>query len=118
MITFFAKTKRKSDREPPETYVIQRYIERPYLIGGNKFDIRVYVLVMSYIPIKVWLYRSGFARFSNTRFSLDSISDAFVHLTNVAIQKTVPDYDPEKGCKWSLQEFHMYLTAKHGQEVV
>ena len=115
---YFRKDEEKSDREPPETYVVQRYIERPYLIGGKKFDIRVYVLVMSYIPLKVWLYRSGFARFSNTRFSLDSISDAFVHLTNVAIQKTAPDYDPEKGCKWSLQEFRMYLTAKHGHEVI
>ena len=35
-----------------------------------------------------------------------------------AIQKTAPDYDPEKGCKWSLQEFRMYLTAKQGHEVV
>ena len=66
----------------------------------------------------MWLYRSGFARFSNTRYSLDSISNTFVHLTNVAIQKTAPDYDPEKGCKWSLQELRMYLTAKHGNEAV
>ncbi len=115
---YFRKDEDKSDKEPPETYVVQRYIENPYLIGGKKFDIRVYVLVTSYSPLKVWLYRSGFARFSNTRFSTTSISDAFVHLTNVAIQKTAPDYDPEKGCKWSLQEFRMYLTAKHGQETV
>lgn len=66
----------------------------------------------------MWLYRSGFARFSNTRFSLSSISDQYVHLTNVAIQKTAPDYDPEKGCKWSLQELMMYLTARHGHSVV
>ena len=108
----------KNEKDPPETYVVQRYIENPYLIGGKKFDIRVYVLVMSYNPLKVWLYRSGFARFSNTRFSLNSISDTFVHLTNVAIQKTAPDYDPDKGCKWSLQELRMYLTARHGHEVV
>ena len=106
----------KTDRDPPETYVVQRYIPNPYLIGGKKFDIRVYVLVTSYVPLKAWLYRSGFARFSNSRFSLDSITNTFVHLTNVAIQKTAPDYDPEKGCKWSLQEFRLYLRARHGHE--
>lgn len=106
------------NKEIPETYVVQRYIENPYLIGGRKFDIRVYVLVTSYIPLKVWLYRGGFARFSNTRFSLDSIDDTYVHLTNVAVQKTAPDYDPEKGCKWSTQQLRKYLVAKHGMEAV
>ncbi|KAF6089698.1 tubulin tyrosine ligase like 9 [Phyllostomus discolor] len=60
---------------PVENYVAQRYIENPYLIGGRKFDLRVYVLVMSYIPLRAWLYRDGFARFSNTRFTLNSIDD-------------------------------------------
>lgn len=115
---YFHRDEDKNDKDPPETYVVQRYIEKPYLIGGKKFDIRVYVLVTSYVPLKAWLYRSGFARFSNARFSLDTISNAFVHLTNVAIQKTAPDYDPEKGCKWSLQEFRLFLLAKHGPEVV
>ncbi|XP_076469921.1 putative tubulin polyglutamylase TTLL9 [Babylonia areolata] len=101
-------------KDGPETYVVQRYIENPYLIGGRKFDLRIYVLVTSYTPLRVWLYRSGFARFSNTRFSLESIDDSYVHLTNVAVQKTAPDYDPEKGCKWSLQQLRQYLTAKHG----
>lgn len=106
------------EKEPPETYIVSKYIERPYVIGGRKFDLRVYVLVTSYVPLKAWLYREGFARFSNTRFSLESIDDAYVHLTNVAVQKTAPDYDPDKGCKWSLQQVRQYLTAKHGLEPV
>lgn len=112
------REERADDKEPPETYIVSKYIERPYLIGGRKFDLRVYVMVMSYIPLKVWLYRCGFARFSNTRFSLDSIDDSYVHLTNVAVQKTAPDYDPEKGCKWSMQQIRQYCTAKHGIEQV
>ena len=35
----------------------------------------VYVCVFQYIPLKAWLYRDGFARFSSTRFSLSTIDD-------------------------------------------
>ncbi|XP_059887057.1 probable tubulin polyglutamylase TTLL9 isoform X2 [Delphinus delphis] len=94
------KATRSSDDQkddiPVENYVAQHYIENPYLIGGRKFDLRVYVLVMSYMPLRAWLYRDGFARFSNTRFTLNSIDDQYVHLTNVAVQKTSPDYHPKK----------------------
>lgn len=106
------------NKELPETYVVQRYINNPYLIGGRKFDIRVYVLVTSYYPLRMWLYRGGFARFSNTRFSMDAIDDTYVHLTNVAIQKLAPDYDPEKGSKWSMQQMRRYMSAKHGVDAV
>ncbi|CAG07565.1 unnamed protein product, partial [Tetraodon nigroviridis] len=41
-----------------------------------------------------------------------------MHLTNVAIQKTAPDYDPESVRKWTVQQLRRYLTAKHGRERV
>ncbi|XP_021272147.1 probable tubulin polyglutamylase TTLL9 isoform X3 [Numida meleagris] len=108
------RTNEQKDETQIETYVAQRYIENPYLIGGRKFDLRVYILVTSFIPLNAWLYRDGFARFSSMRFTLNSIDDHYVHLTNVAVQKTAPDYDPEKGCKWMIQQLRQYLTAKHG----
>ena len=38
------------------------------LLGGRKFDMRIYVLCTSYNPLTVYLYRSGFARFAHDHY--------------------------------------------------
>ena len=101
-----------------ESYVVQRYIENPYVIGGKKFDVRLYVLVLSYAPLTVYLYRSGFCRFSGSRFSMDDIGNNLVHLTNVAIQKHALDAEKTTGMKWSLKGLKTYLSSRHGDAAV
>lgn len=54
-----------------DTYVISRYIDNPMLIGGKKFDLRLYCLVTSYRPLKAWIYDEGFGRFCNELYSSD-----------------------------------------------
>ena len=56
-----------SDKGPSnpfrEPYIISRYIDNPLLIGGKKFDLRLYVLVTSFRPIRSYIYQEGFCRY-------------------------------------------------------
>lgn len=56
-----------------ESYIVQRYIDNPLLVGGKKFDLRLYVLTTSYKPLTVYLYREGFARFTTQRYDGNDI---------------------------------------------
>eukprot|EP00240_Pyramimonas_obovata_P004703 CAMPEP_0118960834 /NCGR_PEP_ID=MMETSP1169-20130426/63839_1 /TAXON_ID=36882 /ORGANISM="Pyramimonas obovata, Strain CCMP722" /LENGTH=414 /DNA_ID=CAMNT_0006908987 /DNA_START=38 /DNA_END=1282 /DNA_ORIENTATION=- len=103
-----------------ENYICQRYLDNPYLIGGKKFDLRLYALVTSFSPLVVYLYRSGFCRFSTTRFTMhkDDIQNNMIHLTNVAVQKAGKDYDARSGQKFALRDLKLLLLARHPREAV
>lgn len=108
----------KPDNPGVEAYVVQRYIANPYLVGGKKFDMRLYALVTSFQPLTVYVYRSGFCRFSASRYSNDpaDVVNNFVHLTNVAIQKTADNYNADTGGKWEIKRLKGFLAAKHGHQ--
>lgn len=98
-----------------ETYVVQQYMQNPHLLDGLKYDLRLYVLVISCDPLKIYLYNEGLVRFATQKFKpIDPFADKaelgnmFVHLTNYAVNKESSDFkaaealDDEKSHKRSI----------------
>ncbi|XP_018786552.1 PREDICTED: probable tubulin polyglutamylase TTLL1 isoform X1 [Bactrocera latifrons] len=102
-----------------ESYVISKYIDNPLLIGGKKFDLRLYVLVTSFRPLKAYLFKQGFCRFCTVKYdtSVTELDNMYVHLTNVSVQKHGGEYNNLHGGKWSVQNLALYLEGTRGKEV-
>lgn len=89
-------------------FVVQKYIERPLLIEGRKFDARVWVLVDQ--EMNLYIFKESYLRLSSEGFNLDEtrIEDKYVHLTNNAIQKNGDNYGKhESGNIISLNELEV-----------
>uniref|UniRef100_A0A2S2QNK7 Putative tubulin polyglutamylase TTLL2 n=1 Tax=Sipha flava TaxID=143950 RepID=A0A2S2QNK7_9HEMI len=76
--------------------VVQKYVKNPMLIGGYKYDLRLYVLVPSFHPLTIYMYREGLTRFSTDKYSLNNLDNLFAHLTNSSINKLGPNYSETK----------------------
>ncbi|EKX51340.1 hypothetical protein GUITHDRAFT_66166 [Guillardia theta CCMP2712] len=101
-----------------DQYVVSRYIDHPLLVGGRKFDLRIYVLVTNYNPLRAYLHSQGFARFCTAKYSSSptDLDNILMHLTNVAVQKQAEEYNEDHGGKWHIKNLRLWLQAIYGQE--
>ena len=80
--------------------IAQQYLNSPLLVDGYKFDLRLYVLVLSCSPLRVVLFKEGLARFCTERYrpaNESNLDDTFMHLTNFAINKHHEEFTIDEG---------------------
>ena len=80
-------------------YLISRYIANPHTIKELKYDLRIYVLVTSYDPLRIYMYQEGLVRFATQNYSKDvkSLKKRFIHLTNYSVNKKAQNYVSNQG---------------------
>ena len=84
-----------SDNLPPdeEGLLIQEYISKPLLINDKKFDLRIYILVPSISPLRIYMYNTGLAKFCTHKYNENGeFNDNRVHLTNFSLNKEDENY--------------------------
>ncbi|XP_066273901.1 probable beta-tubulin polyglutamylase isoform X1 [Branchiostoma lanceolatum] len=106
--------KNAKDIKPGDHMTCQVYISKPFLIDSFKFDLRIYVLVTSCDPLRVYVFRDGLGRFatkSYTEPSNHNLDQVCMHLTNYAINKHSDDFirDDECGSKRRITTVNEWL---------
>jgi tubulin polyglutamylase TTLL6/13 len=72
-----------------DSAIAQQYVA-PLLLGGLKFDFRLYVLLTSIDPLRIYIYDEGMTRFCTAAYRKPrphNLKDVFCHLTNYSVNK-------------------------------
>ena len=92
--------------------LIQKYIEKPLLYQGRKFDIRLWVLFIGNKPDDVYIFKEGHLKATCGNYDLNS-KDIYVHLTNYSIQKYNSDFSKiEIGNEIPFKDLQKDLDSK------
>ncbi|XP_052697232.1 tubulin polyglutamylase ttll6-like isoform X28 [Crassostrea angulata] len=110
-------TRNPKEIKPHEHMICQQYMAKPFLIDGFKFDLRIYTLVTSCDPLRIFLFKDGLARFATNKYiepTHNNVDNVFMHLTNYAINKHSEDFirDDEAGSKRRISTINRYLRDK------
>ncbi|XP_067873086.1 protein polyglycylase TTLL10-like [Heterodontus francisci] len=96
----------------PINRIVQRYLHKPLLLEGRKFDVRSYLLIACTSPYMVF-FCHGYVKLTCNKY--DPYSDDLTgHLTNQFIQKKNPLYhEMKEDTIWSMEHLNDYINEKY-----
>lgn len=105
---------------PQKPYIVQQYLD-PFLVDGRKFDLRMYCVVTSFDPLRIYLFDQGLVRFAAERYPGPDalLENSWMHLTNYAVNKTAalrkdgndPESDEPVDIKWMISDLHDHFLV-------
>ncbi|GMH46226.1 hypothetical protein TrRE_jg5694, partial [Triparma retinervis] len=116
-VTTPSKSKYNNKLTKKHGWIVQKYMEKPYLVHGRKFDLRVYVLFnvnKAKKGVDAYMHTEFYVRTSSVAYDVSkkSIKNSMMHLTNDAVQKKKKgEYGKfEAGNKLSAKELEQYFV--------
>lgn len=107
-----------------ENVVAQIYIKKPLLLDNYKFDLRLYCVVTSVKPLRIYLFQDGLVRLCTEEYvkpTKANINNVYMHLTNYAVNKHNENFvaaledGQDDGSKRPLAWFMDYVKQEKGR---
>ena len=92
--------------------VVSEYVSRPLTIDSFKFDMRIYVLVTSYAPLRAFVYKEGLARFATEIYNVGK-ENVYSQLTNATLNKHGRNWSND--FKWKLSDLLLEIEHRFKQ---
>eukprot|EP00325_Prymnesiales_sp_UTEX-LB-985_P026168 CAMPEP_0174732692 /NCGR_PEP_ID=MMETSP1094-20130205/59865_1 /TAXON_ID=156173 /ORGANISM="Chrysochromulina brevifilum, Strain UTEX LB 985" /LENGTH=625 /DNA_ID=CAMNT_0015935239 /DNA_START=23 /DNA_END=1897 /DNA_ORIENTATION=- len=114
--------------------LLQSIIDNPLLVGGHKSSLRLYALITSALPMRVYLFDEGFALFASNPVDMANKADPRSFLTNayqsrggvhslsssgsteaeLVLAQSMGLGLPPRTLRWSLSQFLRFIAARDG----
>jgi len=95
LISKFKDIPKDNSKGELKEMLVQRYVKTPLLLDEKKFDLRLYVLIVGFDPIRAYLADEGLARLCTEDYKMPyagNMKNMFIHLTNFSLNKESDNY--------------------------
>lgn len=81
-----------NDIDMKSSNVVSHYVSNPLLINGFKFDLRIYVCITSYEPLRIYVYKEGLVRFASEQYEVFNEAEIQEELEGKNLSNTLYNY--------------------------